>query len=221
MSSSDALIGDLHARLHTWASQANTARAWPSDTKPDAPYVFTPGTAASAAMNPAAHVPAAEALIKEGGVVLQLIDNGEAIAVRSTSTDDLEMAPLAHEDLWAGVHTWLPHRVPVGDRIEGVSVLGRLLMAAIEQVVVVAGFEAVQKLKVRAFLSRWSSSPASRLFRSSRCAPSCLCLASCSARKGSGYHRNRPTGFRIFDLGHSTTARTPDSMEQALRCCAC
>jgi hypothetical protein len=135
-------------RLSMHAGHANAVNAWPSGTVLEKPYIFTPHTSTHARLNPSSHVPAAEELVRNGHIVLQFIDSGEAVAVRSETSDDLVMAPLAYEDLWGGVHTWYPHRVPVGDRIEGMSVLGRLLVAAIEAVIVIAGFEGVQRLKV-------------------------------------------------------------------------
>ena len=149
------LAAALHARLNTHASYANTLHVWPEGAKLEAPHIFSPRKEARAKVNPGMYAAEVDDLLKQGGLVLQIIDTGEEVPVKkSEDGEDLEMASLAHADLWGPVQTFFPHRVPVGDRLEGLSSLGRLLVAAVEQVVAVAGFEAVEKLKVCALGSR-------------------------------------------------------------------
>jgi hypothetical protein len=144
------VVGHLRSRLSMHAGHANAVRAWPEGTELEAPYVFSPRKEARAKVNPGMYGAEVEDLLRQGGLVLQFIDVGEQVPVKNEETEDYQMVSIAHEDLWASVNTFFPHRVPVGDRIEGLSSLGRLIVAAIEQVVAVAGFDAVAKLKVRA-----------------------------------------------------------------------
>ena len=143
------MMGQLQERMATYAAHANAARAWPDGTSLEAPYVFSPKREARAKVNPGMYTEEVETLLRNGGYVLQFIDVGETVPVRTDGSDDLVMTPIAHADLWGPVQTYFPHRVPVGDRIEGVSTLGRLIVAAVEQVVAIAGFEAIEKLKAR------------------------------------------------------------------------
>jgi hypothetical protein len=141
-------LEDLLRRLAIHAGNANVACAWPDPESLETPYVFDPRTMSSTRLEPDAYVAAAERLLHDGSIVLQFIDPGETVAV-SNAVHDLIASPLAYEDLWLAVHTWFPSRVPVGDRVEGVPMLARMLVAAMEQITAVAGLEAVRSLKVR------------------------------------------------------------------------
>ena len=143
------VAAQLHHWLTTLASFSNAACAWPDGTALTAPAVFSPRAEVHSKVNPGMYQSEVEDLMRSGGIVLQFIDTGEAVPVRNEATDDLAMQQVAHTDLWAPIQTFYPHRVPVGDRIEGITTLGRMLVAAIESAVAIAGFDAVDKLKVR------------------------------------------------------------------------
>ena len=145
----------LQLRLRTYAAHANTACAWPDPDDVEPPYVYDPRAAAATRLNPAAYTAAATQLLARGGVVLQFIDAGEQVAIRHDDRDDLVATPLAYVDAWAAVHTWYPHRVPLGDRVEGVPTVARLLVASLEQLAASAGIQALDQLKVRL---RWPPS---------------------------------------------------------------
>lgn len=143
----EAIQENLVRRLAIYAGNANAACAWPDPDSLEPPYVFDPRTMGSTRLDSDAYVTAAERLLRDGSIVLQFIDPGESIAVSST-IQDLTASPLAYEDLWTAMHTWFPGRVPVGDRVEGVPMLARMLVAAMEQITAVAGPEAIGRLKV-------------------------------------------------------------------------
>lgn len=147
-SPSQGVTTQLHHWLAMLASFANATCAWPSGAELAAPRLYSPRAEAHAKVNPGMYHSEVEELMRRGGILLQFIDTGEQVPVRSEDSDDLKMQQIAHTDLWAPIQTFYPHRVPVGDRIEGVSVLGRMLVAAIESAVAIAGFDTVDKLKV-------------------------------------------------------------------------
>lgn len=138
----------LQRRLRTYAAHANTACAWPDADDVEPPYIYNPRAAAATRLDPAAYTAAATQLLARGGVVLQFVDAGEQVAIRGANEDDLVATPLAYADAWAAVHTWYPHRVPLGDRVEGVPTVARLLVASLQHLAATAGAQAIAKLKV-------------------------------------------------------------------------
>lgn len=134
------------ARLQMFANQANGR--WIGACNMNPPFVYNSTTNRTLRSDYRLRLPQLNEMLAAGQLVVQFVDTGEEV-VGIDARGQAKRLPLAYCDLWEPIGHFFPHRLPIGDRIEGMTVIGRLILATIEAVIIAAGQNALAKLKVR------------------------------------------------------------------------
>jgi hypothetical protein len=142
----DSTLAALALRLQMFANQANGR--WINTCRVESPFVYHPTTSRTLRSDYRLRLPHLTEMLTAGQLVLQFIESGEDVVGLDERTGELTRVALAHCDLWQPIGQFFPHRLPIGDRVEGISVIGRMLLAALEGVIITAGPGALLKLKV-------------------------------------------------------------------------
>ncbi|GMH39988.1 hypothetical protein BSKO_07892 [Bryopsis sp. KO-2023] len=140
-----SLMNDSRLMMQMHANRANAR--WVEEAEWVSPHVYDPSSLVLGRADSRLYKQIVKSMLEEGKIALQLIDAGEEMPTNSDA-DDGTLSSALTIDLWKPLQDFYPWKVPLGDRLEGLSVFSRRLLQSVVDIQKIAGVGAVKKLKV-------------------------------------------------------------------------